>query len=158
MLIVVDSREQAPFSFPRPKYQGVEIIQGALPTGDYSLAGFEDRVAVERKGLEDLIGCLMDSNRERFERELFRAAPYDVFCVVVEASMEEIRNHQYRSLMKPKAVLQSLAAFQVRYRVPFAFCGNRAGAEYWTYSLLAKYLREIEERMDALRHGQPIAI
>lgn len=158
MRIVVDSREQAPFRFGRPKYHDVEVEEGALPTGDYSVAGFEDRVAVERKSLEDLIGCLMNDNRERFERELTRARPYDLFCVVVEASMEEIRNHQYRSLMKPRAVLQSMAAFQVRYRVPFAFCGNRAGAEYWTYSLLAKYLREIEERMAVLRMGQPIAV
>jgi DNA excision repair protein ERCC-4 len=158
MLIVVDSREQAPFLFQGNKYREVEAIPGALPTGDYSLPGFENRVAVERKSLDDLVGCLMNSNRDRFERELFRAAPYDLFCVVVEASMEQIRNHQYQSLMKPKAVLQSMAAFQVRYRVPFAFCGGRAGAEYWTYSLLVKYLRDIEERMRVLRFGQPIAV
>ena len=155
---IIDSREQLAFQFKPPKYRDVDVEIGALPTGDYSLAGFEDRIAVERKSLDDLVGCLMNDQRERFERELTRARPYDLFCVVVEASMEEIRNHSYRSLMKPRAVLQSIAAFQVRYRVPFAFCGNRAGAEYWTYSLLVKYLREIEERMSILRTGQPIAV
>lgn len=158
MLIVVDSREQAPFLFAGNKYREVETEVGALPTGDYSLPGFEDRVAVERKSLDDLVGCLMNSNRDRFERELFRATPYSLFCVVVEASMQDIRNHQYQSLMKPKAVLQSLAAFQVRYRVPFAFCGGRAGAEYWTYSLLSKYLRDIEDRMRVMKYGQPIPV
>jgi hypothetical protein len=48
--------------------------------------------------------------------------------------------------MKPQAALQSLITFQVRYRVPFMWCGNRAGAEYMTHGLLAKYLREIGER------------
>jgi hypothetical protein len=48
--------------------------------------------------------------------------------------------------MKPQAALQSITAFFIRYRVPFLFCGNRAGAEYMTYGLLAKYLREIGER------------
>ena len=55
----------------------------------------------------------------------------------------------YRSEMKPHAVLQSVIAFQVRYTVPFLFCGDRAGAEYTTFWLLAKYAREIEERIIA---------
>jgi len=48
--------------------------------------------------------------------------------------------------MKPRAALQSIITFQVRYRVPFVWAGNRTGAEYMTYSFLAKYLREIGER------------
>ncbi|MGO9174673.1 MAG: hypothetical protein ACLQED_00800 [Desulfobaccales bacterium] len=48
--------------------------------------------------------------------------------------------------MKPQAALQSIITFQVRYRVPFMWCGNRAGAEYCTFWLLNKYLREIGER------------
>jgi hypothetical protein len=48
--------------------------------------------------------------------------------------------------MKAHAALQSIIAFQVRYRIPFVWAGNRAGAEYMTFSFLAKYLREIGER------------
>lgn len=51
-------------------------------------------------------------------------------------------------------MLQSVFAFQVRYAVPFLFCGDRAGAEYTTYWLLAKFAREIEERMKALTKAQ----
>jgi DNA excision repair protein ERCC-4 len=114
--------------------------------GDYSLPGFEDRVAVERKALEDLISCLMGSNRDRFERELYRGRHYDLFAVVVEATLSDVLRGHYRSGMKAHAALQSLIAFQVRYRVPFVWAGNRNGAEYITYSLLSKYLREIGER------------
>lgn len=143
MKILVDTREQAPFSFDG--YQtAVEAV--ALPVGDYSLPGFVDRVAIERKSLVDLVGCLMGGNRDRFERELAKARHYELFAVVVEAALDDVRRGKYRSEMKPHAALQSLCAFQVRYRAAIVWAGDRGGAEYVTYSLLAKYLREIEER------------
>lgn len=54
MKIIVDTREQAPFTFAHERYQ-VELETGALALGDYSLAGLSDRVAVERKSLADLV-------------------------------------------------------------------------------------------------------
>jgi DNA excision repair protein ERCC-4 len=141
--ILVDTREQAPFSFS--VYEAA-IEPAALPVGDYSLPGFVDRVAIERKELNDLISCLMDKNRERFERELYKARHYDLFAVVVEAALEDVRRGKYRSEMKAHAALQSLCAFQVRYRAAIVWAGDRRGAEYMTFSLLAKYLYEIERR------------
>src|SRR5208337_3770355 len=143
MQILIDSREQTPFAF---KGYDVEPETAALPVGDYSLPGFQDRAAIERKSLDDLVGCLMGKDRERFERELARGRHYELFLVVVETSLADVSLARYRSDMKPQAALQSIITFQVRHRVPFMWCGNRAGAEYVTYSLLSKYLREIGER------------
>jgi DNA excision repair protein ERCC-4 len=143
MIINRDTREQLPYAF-----QGyeVEIEPVNLPVGDYSLPRFEDRAAIERKTLNDLIGCIMGKDRTRFEKELTKGRHYDLFAVVVEATLADVSNGRYRSDMKPHSALQSIITFQVRYRVPFMWCGNRTGAEYITYSLLAKYLREIGER------------
>jgi DNA excision repair protein ERCC-4 len=143
MKILIDTREQQPFTFTG---YDVDPEPATLPVGDYSLPGFEDRAAVERKSLGDLIGCLMGKDRERFERELARGRHYDLFMVVVELSLADVSQGRYRSDMKPQAALQSIITFQVRYRVPFVWAGNRKGAEYITYGLLSKYLREIEER------------
>lgn len=143
MRILIDSREQLPFSFSR--YE-VETEPATLPVGDYSLPGFQDRVAIERKSLDDLVGCLMGENRARFERELSKARHYELFAVVVEAPLSAVFQGRYRSEMKAEAALQSIITFQVRYRVPFMWCGNRAGAEYVTHGLISKYLREIGER------------
>lgn len=52
MRILIDTREQQPFSFTR--YE-VATEPATLPVGDYSLPGFEDWAAIERKSLEDLI-------------------------------------------------------------------------------------------------------
>jgi len=143
--MIIDTREQNPYSFSR---YDCECITSTLNVGDYSLAGFEDRAAIERKSLVDLIGCLMGSNRERFERELSKLRFYDLAAVVVEASLEDVTKGRYRSELKPHAALQSVLAFQVRYRVPFVWAGNREGGEYTTFSLLEKYFVEIRKRYE----------
>ena len=153
--IVVDNREQAPFQFTR---YPVEVVSGTLQTGDYSLPGFEDRVSIERKSIDDLVGCLKGEQRQRFERELVRGRRYELFAVVIEASFSDLRQGHYRSEMRSESVLQSLAAFQVRYQVPFYWCGPRVMAEYWTYSLLSKFAEEQRHRVRCLERGQPIAV
>lgn len=143
MRILIDTREQAPFSFQR---FSIETERATLPAGDYSIPGFEDRASIERKEINDLVGCLKGENRDRFERELSKLRMYELAAVVVEASLDDLSKGRYRSEMKAHAVLQSVFAFQVRYRVPFIWAGNRAGGEYVTYSLLEKFLTEIEKR------------
>jgi ERCC4-type nuclease len=155
MIVIIDTREQAPFSFGR--FPDVQVERATLPTGDYSLAGFESVIACERKEVNDLIACLQNGNRDRFERELSRGVALHRFSVLVEATLEDISHHRYRSEMNPKAALQSLFAFQVRYGTAFLFCGNRAGAEYSCYSLLSKYLYEVQRGLSmALKAGHEL--
>lgn len=142
--IVVDTREQRPFTFAGSGYLAT-VTRAGLKTGDYSLMNLEDSIAVERKGLDDLVGCLT-VGRDRFERELDRSRSLSCFAVVVEASMGDIARHRYTSRMNPHAALQSILAFQVRYGVPFVWAGSRTGAEYVTYWWLHKARREHEAR------------
>jgi ERCC4-type nuclease len=151
MIILVDSREQAPYDFA--KYRAATVT-ATLPVGDNSLPGFEDRVSIERKSLDDLIGCLMGADRVRFEKELARGRACDFFCVVIEGSLSEVSQGKFRSAMRPHSALQSLITFQVRYRVSFVWAGSRKAAEYFTYWILAKYLREIEERFKTATKAQ----
>lgn len=143
LTILVDSREQAPYTFDGYDCQAETV---ALDAGDYSIRGFEDRVAIERKSLDDLVGSITGDRRARFERELARARRYELFSVVVEADLKDVSGKAYRSEMKPHAVLQSLIAFQVRYGTAFIWAGNRAGAEYMVFWLFDKYIKEIAYR------------
>ena len=136
--IVVDSREQAPFTFSGLP---VEVEVAALEAGDYSVRGFERKVAVERKELQDLVGCL-SGDRERFERELARLRGYDAAAVVVEASVVALRTGRYLGRLDAGAAWQSVLAFTMRYRVPFIFCADRADAEGVTFDLLRHYARD----------------
>ena len=143
MIIVADTREQLPYTFNK---WTVDIKEEALSTGDYSLPGFEDKVGIERKTIDDLVGCLMGKNRDRFEKELARAKSYELFAVIIEADLITLSQGNYQSNMKSHSAIQTITAFHIRYGIPFLFCGNRSGAEYMTYSLLQKYLYEIEKR------------
>jgi len=93
--------EESRFFTPLRSVQNDSGLKAKHIKGDYSLPGFEDRAAIERKSLNDLIGCLMGSNRQRFERELARGRHYDLFAVVVEASLADVSQGRYRSDMKP---------------------------------------------------------
>jgi hypothetical protein len=88
--------------------------------------------------------------RERFERELFKGRALDYLCLVVEATLDDIVKHRYRSQMLPKSAIQSLVAFSVRYRLPVWFAGTREYAQRLTESILLKYGREMEKRVEAM--------
>lgn len=152
MTIIVDTREVNPWRFdprfaPANKgkyYNNVTVVRGKLSTGDYSLSGHEDKIAIERKGsLTELVGNLT-SGRERFERELTRSLSFSHFYVVIEDDFPRLMAKCYRSQMDAHAAVQSVAALSQRYNVPFLFAGNRMAAEYLTWSLLYQFLRHAD--------------
>jgi len=60
-VLLVDAREQNPFSFSRFQGWFARIEKRALKLGDYSVAGLEDICVVERKELSDLVhSCTAD--------------------------------------------------------------------------------------------------
>ena len=152
MKILVDSREQLSYTFERFDHVAIQAV--GLPIGDYSLPGFEDKVSIERKTLEDLVSCL-GKGRKRFEMELLNSRPYELFVVVIEANMEAVMLGRYRSQISPHSAMQSIVAFQIRYGTPFIWAGSSESGEYITYSLLQKYIREIDERYK-LAMRQPV--
>jgi ERCC4-type nuclease len=140
MIILIDTREQTPYAFG-----DVDICRGTLQTGDYSLLDLGDAVAVERKTIDDLIGCLTQ-DRERFKQCLQRGKGLDYFALVIEASLSDLLAGDYWSQMYPNAAVQSLLAFSVRYRLPIFFAENRELGQLVTESLLEKYARMLKRR------------
>jgi ERCC4-type nuclease len=110
------------------------VKRAGLRSGDYSLAGHEDQIALERKSLDDLVQSL-SHGRDRFEREVERLSALSFAAVLVEASAEDIARHRYQSMMNPASVMQSMFAWTVRYKVPFLLCGSRRAAEYAAHGL-----------------------
>jgi len=131
-VFIIDTREKRPYSFSAPAR-----VQ-TLTTGDYSVAGLENRIAIERKSVDDLIGCLT-RERERFTRELERGAALDYFALVVECSLEDLAAGKYKSAMSVKSAVQSILALSIRFRLPVWFVHNRAHGRRVTESLLTKF-------------------
>ena len=78
--ILVDGREQRAWQF-----ENLPSKIASLTTGDYSLAGLQHCVAVERKSLDDLLSCI-GIRRDRFKRELARLRGFRFRALVIEAS------------------------------------------------------------------------
>ena len=121
LTVIVDTREQLPLEL------SMRTIRRTLPTGDYSILGFEEYVVVERKSLPDLIGC-MTTGRHRFERELQRMRSYEARAVVVEASWGQLRRGEYRSRIGPDVATHSICSWMSRFTMPFLFVDDRASA------------------------------
>ena len=157
--IVVDTREQFPYDFSRipprgkdgGKFLTIPTVRSGLESGDYSIEGFEGRVAIERKSLEDLYSTLGDG-RERFEREFERLSTYDFAAVVIEANIQEIwrpeetRGSTWRSRLNPKSVEGTIVAWSVRYpRVHWWPMGTRRASEIRTFWALERFWEERQE-------------
>lgn len=139
LCVVVDTREQLPYRFDG---SGVDLERGKLDQGDYSVRGLSDRCAIERKTLEDFIGCC-GRERARFKRELGRLAGLDCAAVVIECGYYEILCRRYRSRISPESVLGSVASWSTFYRIPFFFAGDRSAGEDLTLRLLRQYQRHL---------------
>jgi DNA excision repair protein ERCC-4 len=139
--VIVDTREQEPYAFTSER---IATVRRALAAGDYSLEGHETAVAVERKSLDDYVGSVI-FDRERFLRELDVLAHYDVACVVVEATLEDIVTHRYRSGAHPNAVIGATMAIIVDYGVPVFFCSDRQLARRFVEDLLLRFHRKAAE-------------
>ncbi len=135
LLILVDSREQKPYTF---KDNLCDVRESTLVTGDYSVEHLEDYITIERKELSDIIGCIT-KGRKRFKAELHRMQSYKGKAVIIEADFQDIVSGNYRSKVKPYSVLSSIAAWTTEYNVPFIFAGNRKNAEDMTYYILKNF-------------------
>jgi len=122
--IIIDTREQEPYSFD-PRLTAT--VRQALPAGDYSVAGLEQRVAVERKSLDDFVSTVIHARR-RFRDELRKLAGYRAACVVVEGGVADVLLQRYRGAAHPDAVLGNALSILLDHGVPVLFCGNRQAA------------------------------
>ena len=133
MIIVVDTREKDEYTFG-----DVATIRQKLDAGDYSVAGLEDRIAIERKNLDDFVGTVI-YQKDRFHNELCALVRMDFASIVVEASLTDIREHRYRSGVRPTSVIGAAVAVMVEYRIPIIFAGNRQIACHVTQTILQRF-------------------
>lgn len=171
MIVAVDSREQAPYSFlniPRPK-AGRRVTDGewfeiitevhGLKEGDYSIAGTERLVAVERKSLADLYGTLA-GGRERFKAEIERLESYDTAAVVIEASWDEIirpehYHDDWKSRLDPRSVFGTIISWSARHpNIHWFPCSGRRLAEITTFEILRKAWDRAEKRIKTLANEE----
>jgi ERCC4-type nuclease len=131
--IVIDTREQLPYGFQ------CETVRAKLNAGDYSVEGWENKIAVERKSLKDFVGTVIH-DRQRFNVELAKLQSYDFACIAVEADLDQLLRGQYPADLRAVSqwsILGAALEIAIRYKIPVYWCGSRQAAGAFT----EKYLR-----------------
>lgn len=151
--VVVDTREGAPWHFRSIRADAkennapliVRTERKTLKTGDYSIAGHEHQIAIERKEKGDCFHC-MGADRERFEKQVQRLSELPFGYVIVEADWLSIWGGHSNSQLKPKVIHRTVISWQLRYRsVHWFLCPTRAFAESTAFRILESFHRKIRE-------------
>lgn len=148
--LIVDTREQTPYTFREidqlSRYGGgtlvIPILRKALETGDYSIEGMEDQVAVERKELGDFYHCC-GSDRARFEKQLTRLNELKYGAMMVEADWTMIMRGHKESKLNPESVRGSVISWTMEHfpNIHWWFIGGKRTAEVMTYRILDRFWR-----------------
>ncbi len=95
-------------------------MKAKLDAGDYSVVGFEQRVAVERKSLRDFVGTVIH-DFDRFARELQKLSAMEAACIVVEADLTAVLCGHHQDALRavaPQSLMGASTYIGIKYRVP----------------------------------------
>jgi len=161
-VVAEDSREQSPWTFQAIVIEKQQIIvrqeRRTLSTGDYSIVGHENDIAIERKSASDLLGSITAGNF-RFRREHERMARIveagGFACVIVEGCMaaicDELDDPNGGRQISSNTVLGIVATWPRRYHVPWFFAGDRRRAELLGFRVMWKWYWERQKNETILQ-------
>lgn len=130
-LVLKDSREQKGWNFVvNDNCLGTEI--STLPTGDYTIKGYESILCIERKGsTAEIAKNLLE---KRFHAELERMESFAHPFVVCEFTLDDILNFPRGSGIPPKEwsklrvspffLLKKIVEMQFQYKSKIIFAGS----------------------------------
>ena len=135
--VIIDSREQQPWSFASSTIID-NVIHKKLDTGDYSMAGFEDVLCIERKkSVAELATNITD---DRFKRELERMAQFKYKFLLLEFNYYQIDQYpegsdipkrlQGKIKVTGSFIIKCLTEIQIKHDIHIMACGNAQYAEY----------------------------
>lgn len=148
--VIRDTREQQGWDFGAHA-PCLGTVSGTLPTGDYTLRGYEDILAIERKG--STAEFSQNVVQDRFEREMERLEAFKYPFVVLEFTLDDLASFPANSgiprriwptlRITAQFLLKRLIELEVQYRTRFILAGCQ-GRDY--ASSLFKRITETEKR------------
>lgn len=146
VVVIVDSREQTPWDL-----SPLKVVPGTLCTGDVALASAPNIARIERKSLDDLLGCV-GRDRDRFDREMQRMLSFPIRVLVIEADWTELEQGNWRSKLTPEHVIGSLMGWAAQgISIHAAGDHTRAGrhAARLLYTIARRRYRELRTMLQA---------
>lgn len=142
LIVIQDTREQLPL-FRRPP-KGLVIKTDTLHVGDYSIEGFRDQIAVERKQISDFYGYI-GKERKRTEKKLRELSQMKFAALVIEATETELlMGHDFCKL-SPEVARQALVSFEIRYGIHVYYSNSRHDIARWITDRFVKFWKVAHE-------------
>ncbi len=146
---IIDTREKIPWEFCSSEIR--EIIVTKLDTGDYSVAGLEDKLCIERKrSISELVKNITEA---RFKDELERMSEYKYRYLILEFNVDKVLGYpvgsgipqiKWKELrVKGPYIMNCISRIQVKYGVHVVFAENPTTAAYFASNIM-KLVHEIE--------------
>jgi len=137
-VVIVDTREQVPFSFSRFRGWFAGVEKRTLNLGDYTVAGLEEVCVVERKDLADLVQSFT-TGRAVFVERLRQMSRYPHRLLVITTALSQVKSRYEHSPANPNQITQSLIAALVGLQVPFLCVETHELGE----EIVASYLYQV---------------
>ncbi len=145
--IIIDTREQQAWEFPRHS-----TANKKLDTGDYSLAGMEEVLCIERK--KSVSEIASNITEKRFEDVLERMTTYKYSYMIFEFSLtdvlmypqgSEIPRHKWKYIrISPNFILKKLSEYMINYNIKIIFGDSPKNAQKIAMALMRR-VYEIEK-------------
>lgn len=139
--IIVDTREQQPWDFPRH-----EVASRKLDTGDYSMEGFEHLLCIERK--KSVSEIANNITEKRFKDVINRMTTYKYPFILLEFDLEDVLQYPIGSnvpkkmwdklKISPAFILKHLTELQVYFNIKLLFCGSASNAEKMAIAIMRR--------------------
>ena len=155
MVILIDTREKAPWSFP----PHILCEVGTISTGDYAIKGDEKKFAIERKSAEDFVGTVSIGwprfcrEIKRMEENLFPAkiiiveTDFETFCYRLGQGMIIPPDHEH-TRCTAQFLMKRIAQLTMR-GVSVIFAGN---ADYAS-AIALRIFYERDEKLKEVNNG-----
>ena len=140
-VLVIDTREQRPLC---KNVKGLCSLVDTVKDGDYTIKGFEDRFAVERKQISDFYGYI-GKERKRTTKKIKRLAEFDFAAITIEADLDDIFVPQLYSTVSPEVARGFLTSVNVRYGIHTFINRDRVQVERWILDRAIKFYKMMRE-------------
>lgn len=150
-IIIIDTREQQPWAFNH-----YVTANKKLDTGDYSIEGLENLLAIERKkSVSEFANNITES---RFKDVICRLENIKYSFLLLEFDLEDIliypvgsnvpRKMWDKIKISPAFIMKHIIELQINHNIKVIFCGDSDNAEKMAEFILKKvnYIERVQKK------------
>ena len=139
-VVICDTREPWPHPWKIPVGDRIAaIVRQKLDVGDFTVAGLESVLMIERKTLNDLYKSL-GKDRVRFIKMLQRVQKQDIKerYLLVECTLNQLYQRFWFSKISPKAIRMTLVSLATNFGIHVIFATDALTAGRFAKDILEK--------------------